>query len=1660
MIAVFFWLTALAGSAIAQNQPGHPNWSAYDAHDIDTINLANLNAEVNAPGMKKSGAFPFALTFDGLDTLVTTELGAPTQLYPSILNEGAVPNINAGALGLEGASSVLSLASGTQIVNQPCPTGDGTGNNATEFTNWYLQFPDGTIHLLPPGDAVYQSSTCSSSFTDQTIDGSGYTATVTTSTTTSMTYTLTGRDGSVLYPNAGTPTLKDSNGNKIAQNSLTSWEDTLGTTVLTRGGTGSAPTYSWTTGTASPEITQSKTGYTMQSEFACPGYSDYDLPSGALLPSEISYPDGTSILIGFEPTPSPGSSSNRVARIQSLTLRNGGTVIYNWNPTGGANDGLNCSYLVPNEMTRSTTDGTTQYSIAWQTSGGSCSTAIPCSQTTVLDPGKNKTVYYFSAGWNAPSAVPQVVLALTGVLRYINTGTVGSPVWSSTPDSADYYCYNTTSYNSSPAGCSQVQVTEPVMQIWDYHAEGNGTTNHQGKYSASTTKYDAYGDMTYSALYDYGSSTIGFQTFTTYGSTTTCTAWTGVVHDKPCEILKEDGSGNKLSDVKMAHDAYGNLLSTSVFNGSVYIGQTSNNVYNSNGTFAKSFDIANNETDYVYSSGNYSDCGISCTALTTYPFPTTVTNAGTGLYTQATWDGTGGVQLTAADTSMNTTIYGYDAGQCTSTTPDPFWRMSRVTDPNGNEVCSSRINPNTFQSWFSFNSGSSALNLTKTSDGYGRLTNSALQEGPSSGSYDMTSASYAWSGTYFNTFGSIPCVTMSVTADCSGGVNTLYNVLNRPVTATETGSNGVTTYTYPVAANETKRDVLIQRGPAPSWDGEHIKQTQNEYDGFGRLTTSCAIGTVPGSASCNEVTGGSSGVVTTYAYTTAPGSFKVVATRGSQAKTTYTDSLGRVTETITPDAGTWHYYYDSVSTPGCPSKYTGAVGKLEASKDPNLNLICYAYDSLGRVTGINANGTTCRHFYYDTTYGTVPSGVTTPTNTLGRIAEASTDNCSGALITDEWFSYDKDGNKTDLWETTPNAGRYYHSTATFAGNGAVLTVDLKNPSEYTNTYTLDGEGRWTSLVNSGVPQTQVSSVAYNAASQPTQVNIGSGTDNDAYTYDPNTGRMTQWVFTVASANETGVLTWNPIGSLKTLAITDGFHSGGTQTCNMGNSTPSMGYDDLNRLLMYDCGSGGWGQTFSYDPYNNLTKAVISGRTGTTFNPGYNTLSGCSPCNNRYASGYTASYDSDGNQLYDPSNMDTYTWNEFSKLASVDMSGTGCSTSGECVIYDAFGRIVEEDSGSTYTETWYTQAGKAIMHGASKHTGLWPAPGVGIVGDSTAFMHQDWLGNVRLGHTISTSSVTFDQALTPYGEMYATSGTASYGENNFTGDIQSIVSGTSGLWDTPNRELGAPSRWLSPDPAQSGWNPYAYATNPNSEIDASGLDPHCRRECGYMGEEGPTGDGGGGPIGAYSVEIGGSPGDPSGTLIFGTVGADCSCSSSLDTNPYYWEDWADNLADDIFNFMRTRNDIVNQIIVDYQNGVIDVPGLQDQLQNVIDPPGEFPFEQQQAQSGAESNIGNYVADQMMADYKGEINFLVSVGTPAQLQQLSGVLTQGDLNTQPGLAEKAGEKVANYALGKAIGWALGEFAAGVNFLTSYAHPAPPTDQLLNYGQQQINNQLKQP
>jgi hypothetical protein len=217
-------------------------------------------------------------------------------------------------------------------------------------------------------------------------------------------------------------------------------------------------------------------------------------------------------------------------------------------------------------------------------------------------------------------------------------------------------------------------------------------------------------------------------------------------------------------------------------------------------------------------------------------------------------------------------------------------------------------------------------------------------------------------------------------------------------------------------------------------------------------------------------------------------------------------------------------------------------------------------------------------------------------------------------ITDEGYSYTVRGEISDVYESTPNSGGYYHTNATYFANGALNVLSGITGGPWT--YTVDGKGRPYSAVNGST--NLVSSVTYNAGNQPCVVTLGLG-DTDTYVYDNNstctsslvTGRMTGYTFSVGATPTTdvGSLSWNANGTLRALAITDGFNAGGTQTCSYGTSS-TPGYDEQGRLVSAVCsnssGANVWGQSFSYDAFSNLTKSVPSGDAGSTWEPGYNT----------------------------------------------------------------------------------------------------------------------------------------------------------------------------------------------------------------------------------------------------------------------------------------------------------------------------------------------------------------------------------------------------------------------------------------------------------------------
>jgi hypothetical protein len=182
------------------------------------------------------------------------------------------------------------------------------------------------------------------------------------------------------------------------------------------------------------------------------------------------------------------------------------------------------------------------------------------------------------------------------------------------------------------------------------------------------------------------------------------------------------------------------------------------------------------------------------------------------------------------------------------------------------------------------------------------------------------------------------------------------------------------------------------------------------------------------------------------------------------------------------------------------------------------------------------------------------------------------------------------GEATDIYTKTPNSNGYYHITKQYWANGVVSQLSGL-PGVPTISYGVDGEGRW-NTVSAGSGQNPVTQSSYNPAARVTSVTYGSG-DSDTYQYDANTGRMTQYAFSVNSQSVIAKQTWNANGTLKTFQVTqDPFNPPNVQTCNYG-------YDDLARVSSAGCGSA-WAQNFSYDAFGNISK------TGNlSFQPTYN-----------------------------------------------------------------------------------------------------------------------------------------------------------------------------------------------------------------------------------------------------------------------------------------------------------------------------------------------------------------------------------------------------------------------------------------------------------------------
>ena len=343
-------------------------------------------------------------------------------------------------------------------------------------------------------------------------------------------------------------------------------------------------------------------------------------------------------------------------------------------------------------------------------------------------------------------------------------------------------------------------------------------------------------------------------------------------------------------------------------------------------------------------------------------------------------------------------------------------------------------------------------------------------------------------------------------------------------------------------------------------------------------------------------------------------------------------------------------------------------------------------------------------------------------------------------------------------------------------------------------------------------QNPLSSTAYNTASLPITVNLGSS-DSDTFHYDQYTNRLLSYSFAINGQSLVGNLTWNALGTLGSLAITDPFNATNAQTCNYT-------HDDLLRISSDNCGSV-WSQTFSYDAFGNIVKSGSSS-FGAQYSYATNrmTMIGSS----------IPTYDLNGNVTNDF--LNTFSWDANNRPIMADSVS---------LTYDAGGRMVEQGRSGTYTQIVYAPSGTklALMNGSALQRGYVPLTGGSMAVYNSSglayYRHSDWIGSSRFAST-PTRAMYFDGAYAPFGEVYAQAGTP---DESFTGMSQDTA---SSMYDFPTREYGTQGRWTSPDPAgiastnpgdPQSWNRYAYAWNrPLNLIDPSGM-----FTCTYLDDSG-------------------------------------------------------------------------------------------------------------------------------------------------------------------------------------------------------------------------------
>lgn len=1005
----------------------------------------------------------------------------------------------------------------------------------------------------------------------------------------------------------GTATATDGSGYVISVDEWAGTEtvqDTSGTTINPGPGvlTDRNGNQLSTNGTSFTD-TLGTTALTISGTAPSPVSYTYTGPTGGGVSATVSYVSHT-VQTNFGCTGVTDYGPTSVSLADTITMPDGTTykVAYEQTPGHAGNvTGRIASLTLP-------TGGQITYAYTGGNNGINCADGSPAGMTRTTLDGTN--TYTHSVSGSAGTTTVNDAKGNQTVLQFQQIYETERQVYQGTSSVLETVL---TCYNGSASPCNGTQINLPITQ----RSALTQLPDSSGKTSRVDTFFNSNGLVTETDEYDFGAGTPTRKTTIAYA------ALGNNILGQPSQVSTYDGVGTLRAQTTYSYTNAvtatsgtpqhagisgdrGNVASiTKLVQGSSTV--TRSFTYFDTGLVQTATDWGGHTTSYAYGA-----CGNSFVTSVTLP---------QSLSRSAGWNCAGAVQTSATDENNQTTTYTYGDSN--------YWRVTSASYPDGGQATNTyNLTTAPWNIVQSKKLNASQSVTTKTVfDALGRAQQTQLTSDPEGTTYVDTT--YDGIGLVHST--SNP---YRSTSDPTYGVITVTtDALGRTTATTQPDGNAVSASYVQNCTTTTD---------------ESGKQRQACVDGLGRVTSVLEP---------NDTTGALTWE-TDYQYDTLDDLTRVDQKGGTTDSTQWRtrtfgyDGLGRMTQSVTPEAGTTTVYFTTSGgglcsgNPSAPCRQTDARGITTT----------FSYDGLNRLLSkSHSDGSPTVGYEYDQSS---LWGVTLA-NPKGR----PTHQYTGANA-ERIFSYDAMGRAVSQWDALPSnfgSGSYQTSIAyDLAGNITQLTY----PSSRKVSYTYSAAGRPTAITLTGgngqsLNYPYVSGVNYAPSGAPSSTALANGL-TEALTYNNRlelaTSKISSSILTAANHSYSFADTSGKNnGTL--LKLTDSLNAARTQTFT---------YDALNRLSTAT--ETLWGLSYKYDAWGNLLQQNVTAGSAPTLNVlvnGSNQLTG---------SGF--GYDAAGNLVADGSH--SYQYDAESRMKSLD-------TTGATYLYDVNSQRIRKQAGSAVTE---------------------------------------------------------------------------------------------------------------------------------------------------------------------------------------------------------------------------------------------------------------------------------------------------------------------------------------------------------------------------------------